>query len=180
MKKCKWITLLSVTMVLVFAVLALGSTDSTEPEPVDSPDNGAGNGPEEEKVFLIGNSVKMGDLIFTLNSARWCEGDEYFKPNEGERWLVLNCTIENKGDESEIISSLLMFTLYDEESYSRDIELFADTKGSLDGELGAGRTVRGEIAFTVEEGQTQWEFIFEPNVFGFGQAVYKITLNDVE
>ena len=72
-----------------------------------------------------------------------------------------------------------MFSLYDEDHYSRDVEIFADTKGSLDGELGARRTMRGEIAFNVEEGQTKWEFIFQPNVLGFGQAIYIITEADV-
>jgi len=44
-----------------------------------------------------------------------------------------------------------MFTLYDEDNYSKDMEFFANTKGSLDGELGAGRKMAGEVAFNVEE-----------------------------
>ena len=122
----------------------------------------------------------MGDLVFTVNSARWDKGDDWSEPEEGERWLLLDCTIENQGSESTTISSLLMFKLYDEENYSRDMEIFADTKGSLDGELGFGRKMRGEVAFNVEEGQSYWEFIFEPEVFGFGQAIFTINENEVQ
>ncbi len=141
--------------------------------------------PEEEavaaeEIFAIGDVVRMGDLVFTVNSARWEEGDEWFKPEEGERWLLLDCTIENESNKSTSISSLLMFKLYDEDSYSRDMELFADTKGSLDGEVGVGRKMRGEIAFSVEEGQSYWEFIFKPELFGFGQAIFAINEDEVQ
>ena len=122
----------------------------------------------------------MGDLEFTIKGARWDQGDQFMKPDKGEKWLVLDCEIENKSNESAHLSSLLMFTLYDEDNYSKDMEFFANTKGSLDGELGAGRKMAGEVAFNVEEGQTRWEFIFAPNVFGFGQAIYVITEAEVK
>ena len=73
-----------------------------------------------------------------------------------------------------------MFSLYDSEFYSKEMAMFAETKGSLDGELGAGRTMRGEVAFEVGAAETEWEFIFEPNIFGFGQAIYKITAQDIK
>jgi len=132
------------------------------------------------EIFEIGDTIKMGDLIFTVNSARWDEGDEFSKPEEGEKWLVLDCTIENQSNESTTVSSMLMFKLYDEDGYSMNQEIFVDTKGSLDGELGPGRKMSGEIAFSVEEGQSYWEFIFEPEVFGFGQAIFAINENEVQ
>ena len=133
-----------------------------------------------DEMFAIGDTVSMGDLVFTLNSARWDEGDEFSKPEEGERWLVVDCTIENQSNESTTISSMLMFTFYDEDGYSMDQEIFVDTKGSLDGELGSGRKLSGEIAFSIEEGQSYWEFIFEPELFGFGQGIYAINEDEVQ
>lgn len=79
--------------------------------------------------------------------------------------------MENKGKENTTVSSLLMFKLEDNEGYARDLALGADLKGQMDGELGAGRKMRGELAYEVEEANTEWDFIFEPNVFGFGQAI---------
>lgn len=178
MRKPGGLSILSVVVLVVFALLAFGSTGDEEPEAVEE-------APEEveekaDDAFSVGETVRMGDLSFTLNSARWDTGDEFIQPEPGEKWLVLDCTIDNLGDDSTALSSMLMFSLYDEEHYSRDLNIFADAKGSLDGELGAGRTMRGEIAFAVEEGQSKWEFIFEPNVFGFGQAIYEITEEQVE
>jgi len=174
------LSVLSVLVLIVFVVLAIGSTEDEEPEAVEEVEEAEEEPEVADQAFSVGETVKMGDLSFTLNSARWDTGDEFIQPDPGEKWLVLDCTIENLGDDSTALSSLMMFSLYDEEHYSRDLNIFADAKGSLDGELGAGRTMRGEIAFDVEEGQSKWEFIFEPNIFGFGQAIYEITEDQVE
>lgn len=50
----------------------------------------------------------------------------------------------------------------------------AETKGQLDGELGPGRKMSGQIAFELDTVEKNLEFIFEPNVFGSGQAIYKV------
>jgi hypothetical protein len=36
------------------------------------------------------------------------------------------------------------------------------------------------VAFTVDEGEDKWEFVFEPQVFGFGQAVYDVVAGDIK
>ncbi len=186
MKKQYYLSIISVLILVVFVIIAIGSGDTTEPERVEREE--ADSIPVEEPIdeteaanetFYLGDTVKMGDLIFTLNSIRWDQGSEFMKPDPGEKWIVFDCTIENAGDSATNISSLAMFSLYDEEHYSCSMTIFADTKGSLDGELGAGRKMRGEIAFDVEEGQSKWEFIFKPEMFGFGQAIFEITDADV-
>lgn len=62
----------------------------------------------------------------------------------------------------------------DADGYKYDITIAPDTKGSVDGELQPGRKLRGEVAFEIPENATGLELIFEPNVFGFGQAIVKI------
>lgn len=73
-----------------------------------------------------------------------------------------------------------MFSMYDDEHYSVDLNFFADTRGSLDGELGSGRKMAGEIAFNVREESKGFEFIFQLNVFGFGQAIYYIDASQIK
>jgi len=189
LKKAFYITII---LALVFA-FSLGC-EETEPERVEENDveetmeeEGDEEAMEEEQkeekadeTFAVGETVEMGNLEFTLQGARWEEGDEFMGPDEGERWLVLDCNLENKGEESEHLSSMMMFTLYDEENYSCDMEIAADTRGSLDGELGSGRSMSGEIAFNVDADHSKWELVFEPNAFGFGQAIFEIHEDDVE
>ena len=135
---------------------------------------------EDVQIFKVGDTVAMGDLEFTINSVRFDEGSEYFKPDEGKKWLVADCTVTNNSEESTTISSMLMIRLFDSEYYSQEMSLFADTKGSLDGELGAGRTLRGEVAYEVDASETAWELIFEPNFFGFGQAIFNLDISNIQ
>jgi hypothetical protein len=133
---------------------------------------------EEAEGFTVGDRVRMGDLVMHLHAVRWGEGSEFFGPDEGMRWLIADIEIENESDSSTRISSLLMFDLVDQDNRTRDIAFMADTEGSVDGELGAGRSMRGDLAWEVREGQTEWELIFTPQLFGFGQAIFDITEAD--
>lgn len=179
----KKMRLLTVMAIFSAFLLALGSSDSessepTKVEPSDEKTEVEAES-EQQETFKVGETVKMGDLEFTVNEVRTDEGGEWNKPEEGNVFLIIDATIVNAGEESETLSSLIMFKLYDSEFYEKDMSIFADTKGSLGGELGAGRTMRGEIAFEVGKDETEWEFIFEPNVFGFGQAIYELKTEDM-
>lgn len=180
MKKLK-LSILSIFVLFFFVFIALGSGESTQPAKLTDSASGTQSATTSTaKEFVIGDKVKMGDIEITLNSVRFDNGNEYYKPETGIKWLVVNCTLENKGSKSESISSLLMFKLNDDEGYSRDTQLLAKTEGSLDGELAAGAKMRGELAYNVKDKSTNFKFIFEPNVFGIGQAVYNIPVTEVK
>ena len=114
-----------------------------EPEEVEEVEN---KGPE---IYNIGDTVVAGDYAFTVNSVREDKGGDFLKPDEGNIYYIVDATVENKGDESINVSSLLMFTLIDEEGYTYDITFGPDTKGQLDGEIAPGRKLRGELAFEI-------------------------------
>jgi hypothetical protein len=135
---------------------------------------------EDDGPYGIGDTVAMGDVEHTLHGARWSSGDEFFGPEDGERWLVLDIEVTNTGDSSEVVSSMLMWTLVDADNRSAEIALTGDEQGGLDGELGARRSMRGETAFVVpDDGSDTWELVFDPDAFGSGQAIYVLTGDDV-
>jgi len=189
---------LSLTVILIFILLAMGSTGNDTPEKVDSTTPVS----ETEKASLedteellkeeltdeeldfeglkVGDTVRMGEYLVTLNSVRSDKGSEYWGPEEGELWLTLDISIINESEKEETISSMLMFELYDENHYQANNAFMAETKGSLDGSIGAGRTMRGEIAFNVEADTTYWEFIFMPGFLRTGQAIFDIYASDIQ
>jgi len=132
------------------------------------------------QTYAIGDILKMGDYEFVLNSVRYDGGSQYLKPEAGTKWLLFDCSITNNGSEPAAISSMLMFKVYDTEHYLKDMAFGPEIKGSLDGELGIGRTMRGEVAYTVSENETDWEFIFESDFFDQGQAIYNVNVNSVK
>lgn len=152
---------------------------AVEDEAVEATESdGDDDGLEEAEGFNVGDTVRMGDLVMHLHSVRWDDGGEFMGPDEGMRWLVADIEIENESDSATSISSMLMFDLVDPDNRARDMAFGADTEGSLDGELGAGRSLRGDIAWEVREEQAEWELIFTPQLFGFGQAIFDITDGD--
>lgn len=165
-------TLLALLAGLVMVTL-IGCGGTTTPEKATT-QNGENQKPKAPETFLVGEPIKMGGLIFTVNSVRDSKGGEFLGPEEGYIYKIVDVTLDNVGEESASISSLLMFSLNDTEGYKYDVTIATDTKGSVDGELQPGRKLRGELAFEVPEDVVGLELLFEPNVFGFGQAIVKI------
>ncbi|WP_066638551.1 DUF4352 domain-containing protein [Desulfolucanica intricata] len=166
-------------LLLTLALLAAGCGETTAPEKVNSAtgETTVASGSAEVKtpeVFSVGESVKMGDLQFTVNSVRNSNGNNFIKPKEGNVYLLADCTIDNLSQEATSISSILMFKVVDNEGYNYNVTIGPDTRGTLDGELAPGRKMRGELVFEVPVQAQSLELIFEPNLFGFGQAIYKI------
>lgn len=143
-------------------------------EEVEQPEEQEEPEPKGPETYNIGDTVEAGDYIFTVNSVREDKGGDFLKPDEGNIYYIIDATVENKGDKSINVSSLLMFTLIDEEGYTYDITFGPDTKGQLDGEIAPGRKLRGELAFEIPADATGLELEIDPSLFGDGKIIYKL------
>lgn len=134
----------------------------------------------EPSVLGVGDTVEFENTSITLHGVRFSEGNDFSSPEEGTRWLVIDASITNHGDEPHQVSSLLDFNLIDPEHRSVDTVNTGDEQGSLDGTLAPGRTMRGETSFVVAEGDSSWELIYEPDLFGQDQAIFVIDASDAQ
>lgn len=171
----KYRALIVVAALILISVLA-GCGETTTPERLDTATSSekSGQKPQAPETFAIGEPINMGDLVLTVNGVRESKGDQYIKPKEGHIYKIVEATLENIGQESAAISSLMMFSLTDSEGYKYTVTIGPDTKGSLDGELQPGRKMRGELVFEVPTEAAGLELLFEPNVLGFGQAIISL------
>lgn len=185
--------IVSAVLILAVALLA-GCVEVVEPEkvektdgtPVESQqsddkeaqDQNQTQEQEQEKpkveTFKIGDSVKAGNLIFTVNSTRTDEGNEFIKPGEGKTYYIVDVTVENTGDESEVVSSLMMFKLFDADGYNYSVTIGPETKGSVDGEVAAGRKIRGELVFEIPVESSGLELEIEPSLFSMGKIIVEL------
>ena len=129
---------------------------------------------DEPIINEMGDTVHFNDLHITLNDAYLSEGGEWETPFN-DYYLILDLSIENTADEPKNVSTLLQMSVVDDENYSYDITIFTETKGSLDGEIGPGRTTRGEVAFDVDS-SSYYEFVYE-DPFRAGQAIWRFEAN---
>lgn len=157
-------------LVILFVGLIAGCGETVTPEKVAPDETPEVQQPE---TFEIGEAVKAGKVHVTLHQIRTWEGDDWNKPDEGYIYLIPEATIENVSEEAYHTSSLGQWSAVDTDGVKYNIALVTDLKGSLDGEIGAGRKLRGEIGFEVERGK-EYEVIFEPEVFGSGQVIWNV------
>ena len=162
--------------ILVFGLTACDEAEISRVEE-DQTETDESNNAEENnagpEIFAIGDTVQFNDLKVTLVGVREVQ-DEYFNP-DNDKFVAVELHIENTGSESENISTLMQMKFL-ADGYEQD-QTIVDVKGSLDGEVGAGRTMKGEVAFDIEEAET-YEFIFE-DPFVNGQAIWEFTNADI-
>lgn len=153
-----------------------GEDEDADEDSADEDDAGVGGGDAE---LSIGETVELGDFEHTFHGARFDEGDDIMGPDEGERWLVVDVEVANNGAETTPISSIMMWDLVDSESRTADMAILLSADGSVDGELGPDRSMRGEIGYEVDEGETEWELVFQADMLDSEQAIYAFTESEV-
>jgi len=122
--------------------------------------------------FYLNELVEIGDLIISLNSVEKSMGVEYFEPEEGNKYVILDLTFHNVGEETYTLSSMLGFELVDNDQYTYDTSWSAPTKGSLDGTILPGQKLRGQVGFEIPENSIATELLFDYDFFTSGQVVF--------
>ena len=137
-------------IILIISIILLAGC-SADPTPSDNDNN---NQNEPPKEYVVGNVQEDSGISIKVNSTRVSQGNEYFKPEQGKVFFIIDITLENKTDEEVSISSLLSFELKDADGRDQEISIFADLNGSLDGKILPNEKMTGEIAYeTSAEGK---------------------------
>lgn len=143
-----------------------------KPIAVDPPANLAGE--TTQTTYSVGQAVRIGDLVLTVNKISSPAGDEFTKPAAEHKFLVVDVTIENKGAKAAAISTVLQMWVKDAGGQKYTVDLMATTaaKGATpDGELAAGEKVRGQVGYQVPTKATGLVFVFDGDVFGAGKVM---------
>lgn len=188
-------------LALVFASLACGSSPSTTPQLVntqpaataESLDNEATPTtkpekpteavpadtatPEPPKEFKVGDAVKIGDSVLMVLGWSEVAGDQFSKPDEGNKFIAVDVLFVNTSNSSASISSMLQTSLKDETGQKYTIDFMATTatkKDAPDGELSAGERIRGTVGFQIPQDAKGLEFVFDASVFGTGKVFIQL------
>ena len=124
-------------------------------------------------AFKPGDIVEIGDFTLVVNGVESSTGSDFVKPAEGNEFVIVDLTLENKRDESVAVSSLLQMSLKDATGQIYAVNLLASTAGggtTPDGELAAGEKLRGQVGFEVPSDAEGLLFVFDPNIIGTGRA----------
>lgn len=137
--------------------------------------------PKSPKTYVVGETFKIGDLQYKLNSVRMSDGNANCdkSPKYGNTFLLLDLTIENQGVVNVEVRSMIGFKLYDKEGRSQAFSIKAaqSVKCELDGTITAGGTMRGELGFEVIRGVQTFALAISPNPFSSETAYVEIPMN---
>jgi len=138
-------------------------------------DEGIYDNPAETiEIHDIGEILEFRNSEVTVNSIRYDQGGQYFGPEEGYEYAVVDITIENISDDSISLSSLLSYSMVDDEGYYYSISMIAETKGTIDGEVSAGQSKRGEVAFEIPSESESLYLILTNDIFENSGKIVKV------
>lgn len=128
------------------------------------------------QIFKVGDIVEVKNFKITVNGVRTSNGGDFMAPEEGNVFFFADVTIENTSKEEQPISSLLMFSIVDQDGRKYDISIGAMTeaKGQLDGTVGAGRKITGEYAVEVPKDLTGLELQFDSSLITGKQVIVSL------
>ncbi len=122
----------------------------------------------------VGDTVAASDAFtVTVNSVKTSTGDDFFKPDAGNTFVVVDVTIKNTSSKEQEVSSLLQFSLKDStgQQYSETIT----TEGTPpDGKIEAGDQLKGQITYEVPKSQHDFALAFEADILSEGQTIWDL------
>ncbi|MBH5317090.1 DUF4352 domain-containing protein [Paenibacillus sp. GSMTC-2017] len=176
--KMKWV----LSLVLVIALTGCAeaniepvskNADSTTATTATATAAPAASEAPKVEVYKIGETIKYDNLEITLNDVKDSTGDDFIKPAEGNVYKIVDITVENKGDTEEVISSMMHFEMVDDGGYTYNVAITTAVKNQLDGSVGAGRKLSGQIAYEVPTDVKGLELIFKDPI-KTGEVIWKV------
>lgn len=154
------------TVVAGSTPVATSATTSNTPVPTVAP----------PKHFTVGQTIKVGDTWqISVLSVKTSTGSAYNKPlHPGNVFLIITVSMKNLSDQEQIVSSLGMFNVADQEGQKYQTGFDVDAGTVLDGKVEAGSPIKGVLVYEIPKTLHQIQFAFAPNMLESGQTIWDI------
>jgi len=173
-------------VLLVIILIIIASANGKKPEKVGDNNTGSnvsensnkGTNSEKDQTFKVGDQVKMGDSIVTVNTVEYSQGGGYSKPQEGNKWINLNVTIENTGSSQKYVTTMGQMFIRDGQGNSYQVavtdKVMANPSFGLDGQIIAKSKRTGWVGFEILKDATNLQFQYNDSMFGGGNIVINL------
>jgi Na+-transporting methylmalonyl-CoA/oxaloacetate decarboxylase gamma subunit len=118
-------------------------------------------------TYKVGEEITAGSAVITISKVEVSEGTEMAVPAEGNEWLNVSMTIENTGEEKQILDAAETMLLKDAEGNSYEVASTDKATGVLiDGTVAAGGKKTGWVGFEVKAGAKGLQLFYNASAFG--------------
>ena len=130
---------------------ASSSSASAPAKPATS--SAKSSAPAASGTFKVGQQVKVGSYTVTVHKVTYPYTSDMDQPDAGKAYVLLDVEVANNSGSSQAFSSLMQFGLKDSTNagYTETIVVGADGNPP-DGNISAGQSMRGPVAFEVPAG----------------------------
>ncbi len=138
----------------------VNDTASSSAQEVDNKTQATDNTQKsKDETFGLNDTAVFDNIKITALDLEESNGTEFFQTEDGKVFVGIKFEIENVSEETENISSLLLFNAYADDvkcDYSFSANAVFDD-GTLDGELSPGKKLSGWYAVEIPQGWQQLE-----------------------
>jgi hypothetical protein len=136
--------------------------------------------PAEMTIYNVGDLAEAGELAIRVNSLRTAEKEDWDEQtDEGYHYLLVDISLENTGSQEMYIDTYSNFRLVGKDGRNFEPVWPMLAEGKIEGLLGPGRKIAGEVAYAVPADLKEFELeIFEPTqgMISNKMAVFSIVL----
>ncbi|MDQ3403551.1 MAG: DUF4352 domain-containing protein, partial [Actinomycetota bacterium] len=123
-----------------------GNGSDTTEENAEDPSTPGG-----QEVFAVGETAHTGDLDVTVEAVEdpFAATNQLDTPAPGQRFVGVEMTVVNTGDELQVVSTLLQMEVTDSEGRRSQVALAGTDRPQIGGDVPPGETRRGWVVFGV-------------------------------
>lgn len=121
----------------------------------------------------IGTTQKVGDAEVTVHGVRESQGDDLLTPSAGNKWVIVDVSARNTGNDPYTLSSVLQCRLRDAEGRDYFVIIGPHIAASFDGMMPVDGVIAGEAPFEVPSSASGLVFVFG-QVFGTSRASWTL------
>jgi len=125
------------------------------------------------EVLNVGQTGEIDGVKVTLHSVRRTEQGSLSSADEGKEYVIVKLTFENTTSEVKIVISGAQFAVRDDAGTEYNVDLFADTKSTPDGDIQAKGKLEGESVFQVPKNARGLVFEYTP-LLSEGKLQFKL------
>lgn len=138
-----------------------GSAAPAKSSSAADPAKASSSAPAAGGAFKIGQAVKVGDFTVTVHKMTYPYSSDMDTPDSGKAYVLLDVEVKNNSGSSQAFSSMMQLGLKDSTNTTYDETIVLGANGAPpDGNLAAGESLRGPVAFEVPAGAKGLQFSF--------------------
>lgn len=127
--------------------------------------------------YKVGDIVKVGDIQIILNEVKEIPAKDFFKPADGNKFIIIDVTMENLGTSDHATSSIMEFTLKDDtgQEYTESFTAEGASGGkSPNGTIVPGDKLRGQIGYEIPISAKGFVLTYTNGLFGAVRAQFDL------